>query len=1123
MEVDAKDLLKLYSERKEVSAISGLIDKEEKHSVLLKGLTGSSNSLFIASIYNSKPGTILFILNDREEAAYYYNDLVGLLGEKKVSFFPSSFKRSAQYKSTDQLNILMRTECLSKLRSRNNNIILVSYPEAIMEKVITKRSLKENTLILKTGEKISPGFLVELLNEYEFERNDFVYEPGQFSVRGSIVDVFSYSGEYPSRIDFFGDKVDSIRSFEIETQLSKEKLRSITIVPNIQEKLQSEKRDSFLSFIPPNTKIWLKEPEYVLSQITYVYSNAQNKDEEINNEEHNKIPFSNLLESGKDIKEKLHEFFILESAKYFSTEKSLRFNFNTSPQPVFNKNYDLLRSELLNKVEESYTNIILFSGEKQVERLNSILNTPETDRILFKELLFVLHSGFIDHDLNICCYTDHQIFDRYHKYTLRRAFKKTESLSIKELTGLQPGDYIVHVDHGIGQFGGLQTIDNLGNKQETIRLIYRDEDILYVSIHSLHRISKYKGKEGEKPRIHKLGSGAWQKLKTRTKGKIKDIARDLIKLYAERKSKKGFAFSVDNYINHELEASFVFEDTPDQLKATKDVKNDMQSEVPMDRLICGDVGFGKTEVAIRAALKAAIDGKQTAILVPTTILALQHYHTFSDRLKNLPCDVDYISRLKSTSKQKVSIEKLKQGKTDIIIGTHRLVGKDLKFKDLGLLVIDEEQKFGVAVKEKIKQLRVNVDTLTLSATPIPRTLQFSLMGARDLSIINTPPPNRHPIITEIHNLNEEIIKEAIIYEINRNGQVFFVHNRVQNILEVEAMINRICPNINTVVAHGQMPGNQLEDKMLSFINGEFDVLIATTIIENGLDIPNANTMIINNAQNFGLSDLHQLRGRVGRSNKKAFCYLITPPVHLLPKDARRRLRAIEEYSELGSGINIAMQDLDIRGAGNMLGAEQSGFIADIGFETYQKILDEALLELKDSEYQEFYAGDKTKSIYKSSLDNKFINDCHIDTDLEVLFPQEYISNISERIRLYRELDEMQNEEKLQTFEENLTDRFGKIPEVTTELINVVRLRWLALKLGIEKIIIRNNKLVCYFISSQESAYYHSEIFVSVLNYVKDHPKSCRMSEIKNKLTLSFNNITGISECKHLLGNVLNTK
>jgi len=1113
--VDIKNLLNIYSEQQELKEIMDLLHNEKKQSILLNGLSGSSTSLILSSLFNIDQNTSLFVLNDREEAAYFYNDISNILGEKKVFFFPSSYKRSVQYDSTDQVNILMRAECLSKLNSRNNKFIIVTYPEALMEKVISRKSLSKNTLHLKTGEKISPEFLFEVLNEYEFEKTDFVYEPGQFSVRGSIIDIFSYSGEQPYRIDFFGDEVESIRSFNIENQLSVEKLRSISIIPNIQEKLHNEKRDSFLKFLPSGTIVWMKDPEYILNRISYIYDSYNNATTE-ENERELKPEVDMLIENGKQLKNKFSDFHVLESAEYFSRDNKQSITFSTSPQPSFSKNYDLLRSNLKESIGNEYENIILFSGEKQVERLKAIIHPSEDDSKLFTPLLFTLHQGFIDKKLKLCIYTDHQIFDRFHKFSLRASFSKKESISIKEITGLQPGDYIVHADHGIGQFDGLQTIDNSGKNQEAIRLVYKDGDILYVSIHSLHRISKYKGKEGETPKIYKLGSGAWQKLKSKTKGKIKDIAKDLIKLYAERKSKKGYSFSEDSYINHELEASFIYEDTPDQLKATKNVKNDMQLEVPMDRLICGDVGFGKTEVAIRAALKAAIDGKQTAILVPTTILALQHFNTFSDRLKKFPCEVDYISRLRSTKKQKESLEKLKSGKTDIIIGTHRLVSKDLKFKDLGLLIIDEEQKFGVAVKEKIKQLKVDVDTLTLTATPIPRTLQFSLMGARDLSIINTPPPNRHPIITELHNLNEDIIREAINYEVNRHGQVFFVHNRVQNILEVQEMISRICPKVNSVVAHGQMSGTELEDKMLAFIGGEYEVLISTTIIENGLDIPNANTIIINNAQNFGLSDLHQLRGRVGRSNKKAFCYLITPPVHLLPKDARRRLKAIEEFSELGSGINIAMQDLDIRGAGNLLGAEQSGFIADIGFETYQKILNEALQELKENEFRDLFSSGGSEDNKPETQKLWEMHDCQIDTDLEVLFPQDYIANTAERIKLYRELDEMKDEEKLQFFENNLIDRFGELPVETIELINVVRLRWIAIKLGIEKIIIRNNKLICFFISSQDSSYYNSDIFAGVLNYIKDNPKSCRMSEIKNKLSLSFNNITGIKESKHLL-------
>ena len=905
----------------------------------LKGLSGSSATVYVHQFISDLKGSHLIILNEKEEAAYFYNDLVTLDGNERTLFFPSSYTRSIQYKKTDEDNIITRTKVLKRLSERRAASFVVTYPEALMERVLSRNELENNSFIIKTGENISRDFLDELLQEYNFELVDFVYEPGQYAIRGSIIDIFSFSSTLPFRVDFFGDEVESIRSFDIESQLSVEKLKRMTLVPNIQwEKERGKKRVSFFEYLPKGTKIWADNFEMVFSRIDEIYEKT-----EIEDPEKALVKSEVIVDSGR-LKKDLSPLVRTEFGGPFSSAADHELDFQTSPQPVFNRNFELLAEELVNRKEENYHVYILSESEGQINRLKDIFAevNPEAE---FDFCLQTLHEGFTDHNLKLCLYTDHQIFERYHKYKLKDRYNRKESLSMRELTDLKPGDYVVHIDHGIGVFGGLETIEKNGKKQESVRLIYKDKDVLFVSIHALHRISKYKGKDDSTPKIYKLGSGAWQKLKNNTKKKVKDIAAELIKLYAVRKQQKGFSFTADTYLQRELEASFIYEDTPDQVKATEAVKDGMEADFPMDRLVCGDVGFGKTEIAIRAAFKAVTDSKQVAVLVPTTILALQHYNTFRERLKGFPCNIGYISRLRSYKDQKETLRQLREGKIDIIIGTHKLVGKEVEFKDLGLLIIDEEQKFGVSVKEKLRQIKVNVDTLTLTATPIPRTLQFSLMGARDLSIINTPPPNRHPIITELHSFNEHIIKEAIEYEVARGGQVFFIHNRVQNITEVEAVVNRNCKGVRTVIAHGQMEGKKLENIMLDFIQGYYDVLIATTIIESGLDIPNANTMIINNAHHFGLSDLHQLRGRVGRSNKKAFCYLLAPPLHLNTPEARRRLKAIEEYSELGSGFNIAMQDLDIRGAGDLLGAEQSGFISDVGYETYQRILDEAVHEL----------------------------------------------------------------------------------------------------------------------------------------------------------------------------------
>ncbi len=1117
--MNLNDIISAYSEHNNSKELSNLFQNKNNIKVHLKGLHTSAICLFSGACIGNTSRSYLFILSDKEDAAYFQNDLKIILPEKEILFFPSSYKRSVTKTSETKLdsgNVIQRTEILNKI-SKDKNLIIVSYPEAVAEKVTTKTNLQENTIEIKAGEEIPVDFINELLIEYGFERVDFVYEPGQFAIRGSILDIFSYSNDYPFRIDFFDDEIESIRTFDTVTQLSKAKFKKISIVSDIQTKTDNENKTSFLKFVPNNTLVWSNDFNFL-----------KNKTEEINpdKETGNFISANELIDDYSNLS-------LIEFSNNCSFSSDYTFNFEITAHAELNKNFDLLAEELFRYKEKGFDNYILSENPKQIERLKSILsseeiinkqsahfdasgekaNTPEEiiNKLFYPETK-VLHRGFTDKDLKINCFTDHQIFGRYHKFKLKSAsyHKNKEALTIKEINSLQPGDFVVHNDHGIGQFGGLQTIDVNGKQQDAIRLFYKNKDLLLVNIHNLHKISKYKGKEGSQPKLNKLGSTAWQNMKSKTKSRVKDIARELIALYAKRKEEKGFGFSDDTYLQDALESSFIYEETPDQNKSITAVKKDMESQIPMDRLVCGDVGFGKTEIAVRAAFKAVADNKQVAVLVPTTILALQHYKTFSSRLKDMPCKVDYISRMKSGKAQTETIKQLTEGKIDILIGTHRIVSKDIVFKDLGLLIIDEEQKFGVSIKEKLKAIKVNVDTLTLTATPIPRTLQFSLMGARDLSIINTPPANRYPIITELHTFDKEIIKDAINYEIQRNGQVFFIHNRIDTIYEVESLINRLCPHVRTTVAHGRMKGPELEKKMVDFINEEYGVLIATTIIESGLDIPNANTIIINNAQNFGLSDLHQLRGRVGRSNKKAFCYLMAPPLTAVSNEARQRLRAIETFSELGSGFNIAMQDLDIRGAGNLLGGEQSGFIADIGFETYHRILDEALLELREEEFKNLFSQKQDEEI-QITEDIKFISDCHIDTDLEILLPVSYVENITERLRLYRELDKIEDEESLVTFETQITDRFGKLPKESKELINAVRLRKLAISWGIEKILLRNEKMVCYFISNKESAFYQSPYFMTILDFIRKFPKKTTLKEHKEKLTMSFQNIKTIQD------------
>ncbi len=1129
--MESTKLLSLYIEDSRTRAVSRQLKTDDPilqetvdndnlyHGIQLKGLVGSSKAFVSAAVFSSVSRLHFHILPDKESAAYFYNDLEQILKDrdvetdkKQVLFFPSSFKNKIDSGQNDNLGLLSRTEILHRLYSRSKKFIIVSYPEALSEKVVNKKFLEKNTLKLKSGEAVSLEFVLDLLIEYEFERSDFVLEPGQFSLRGGLIDVYSFSGDHPYRIEFEGDKVASIRTFDPNNQLSIEKKEEISIIPDIRINHERViKYESIFSFLPKNTVIWAEDIRYT----TDILDKQEDK---------------NLFLPGQEFLDEIRQFRLIEYGKDFYSGSTDPVRYSMSPQPSFNKNFDLLYENLQQNRSNGFQNILLTDNPKQAERLQSILDdiqgkkhedeedlvnvTRYASRVtrhdLHATINFPLHEGFIDKDLKIACYTDHQIFERYHRFHLRDGYVSKEALTLKELYDLRPGDFVTHIDHGIGRFDGLEKIINNDKEQEAIRLVYKNNDILYVSIHSLHRISKYVGKEGSAPVLNRLGSDSWNKLKNKTKNRVKDIARELIRLYAERRTVKGVACSPDTYMQTELEASFIYEDTPDQLKATVDVKKDLEADFPMDRLICGDVGFGKTEIAIRAAFKMVAESRQVAILVPTTILALQHYKTFSERLQNFPCKVNFISRFKSAKEITQILKELKAGKIDILIGTHRLLSNDIKFKDLGLLIIDEEQKFGVSSKEKIKQLKINVDTLTLTATPIPRTLQFSLMGARDLSIINTAPPNRYPVQTEIHPFREEVIREAIQNEISRGGQVFVVHTRVQNITEVAGMIQRMVPKASIAIAHGQMDGKKLERVMVDFIEGDYDVLVATTIIESGLDISNVNTIIINDAHHYGLSDLHQLRGRVGRSNKKAFCYLLAPPMSSLTGEARKRLRAIEEFSDLGSGFNIAMRDLDIRGAGNILGAEQSGFISEIGFDMYQKILDEAILELKEEDF---------KDLFIEEIRKEHVKDCQIETDLEIQIPDDYITNITERLSLYKELDSLTSESELEKFKGKLEDRFGHVPEQTLALLDTIRLRWLARKIGFERLVLRNNRMACYFISNEDSDYFQSPQFTAILEYLKSNPSNCRMKEDKNRLMLIFRETGEVKRALVVLGQI----
>ncbi|MBL7933652.1 MAG: transcription-repair coupling factor [Bacteroidia bacterium] len=1085
----------------------------------LSGLNGSSMSFLIQSFFLQHQRSILIIASDKEKAAYWLNDLEALLGGEKVLFFPESYRQPYQEEKTTNANIQERTEVLNLVSRENFKGIVVSYPQALSEKVTLKKQLYKNTLQIKKGEKLSIDFISEFLDSYNFQLVDFVFEPGQYSIRGGIVDIYSFANQFPYRIELFGDDVEAIKTFDPSSQLSNAGFDFITVIPNINSSsFSDEKALLFNYFDKSQLSVFAEDTQYAKDVFDKKYASAEKAFAEYKGEIKQISP-EKLYANSDELALQLKEFQVLEFGVRagFHEEK---LQFNQRPQPSFNKNFNLLINNLKENKSKGYKNYFLTDNVKQADRLISIFNDllakeHRTYDSLIEHISLDLHEGFIEEDLKLAIYTDHQIFERYHRFKLRELrLKSSEAFTIKELLTLNPGDYVTHIDHGIGRFAGLHKLFINGKEQESVKLLFKDNDTLYVSIHSLHRISKYSGKEGQVPRIDKLGSTTWQTLKQKTKRNVKVLAYDLIKLYAERKSRAGHAFPKDNYLQYELEASFIYEDTPDQVKVTRDVKRDMERPHPMDRLVCGDVGFGKTEIAIRAAFKSVCDSKQVAVLVPTTILAYQHYKTFSERLKDLPCKVEYVNRFRTAKQQKEIFKKLEEGAIDIIIGTHKLVGKEVKFKDLGLLIIDEEQKFGVGVKDKLKTFKSNVDTLTLTATPIPRTLQFSLMGARDLSAITTPPPNRYPVQTELHGFNEELIRDAVSYELNRGGQVFFVHNKVQNISEIAGTIQRLVPDARIAIGHGQMPGDKLEEIMLGFMEGDYDVLVATTIIESGLDISNANTIIINEAHNFGLSDLHQMRGRVGRSNKKAFCYLLAPPQIILTEEARKRLKAIVDFSDLGSGFQIAMRDLDIRGAGNLLGAEQSGFINDMGFDTYMKILNEAVEELKEEAwYKEIADQNETD---KSIFSRQFVKETVLETDLQLLIPDAYVSSLTERLLLYRELDNITKEEDLGLFEKNMRDRFGPVPPEAIELINVVRLRWKAMRMGFEKLTLKNKKMLAYFLNKQQSDYFSSPMFKAALAFAQKYPNLCALKEQNNKLHLTVEDVDSIKRAAEVL-------
>ena len=1106
----ASDFLGIYRADGFIKTVAAGIKASSPSNIRLKGLSGSLDAVVVAASFKLHPRDYVVILQDREEALYFMNDLQSLL-EREVFLFPMSYKRPYEFHETENANILMRAEVLNKLANKTGREIIVTYPDALSEKVINKRSLASNTFTVRLGEKVDMAFLEDFLHTYDFEKTDFVYEAGQFAVRGGIIDIFSFAHEYPCRIELFGDEVDSIRTFEPGSQLSVDSQELVNIIPNVQTKLIQEERQSFLDFIPPDTCLWFKDFQLTGDLIEKSFEKAEASFGKIMKESGNTQVVSSpdqLFEPGYNFIKRSEGFVRVEFGNRFSLQATETFEFESSGQPSFNKNFELLATNLSELQLQGFSNFIAADMPRQLERLKGIF-VELNSQLQFQPLNFSLRQGFTDSILKIVCYTDHQIFERFHRYQAKEKFTKSKALTLRELQTLQPGDFVTHIDYGIAKFAGLEKKVVNGHEQEAIRLVYRDDDLLYVSIHALHKISKYSGKDGAPPAISKLGTQEWENKKAKAKKRVKDIAKELIALYAKRKTAPGFAYPPDGFLQAELESSFMYEDTPDQARATEDVKQDMQAPHPMDRLVCGDVGFGKTEVAIRAAFKVTTEGRQVAVLVPTTILAMQHYRTFKERLSNFPVRIEYVSRFKSPNDIKKILADVKKGEIDILIGTHRIVSKDVDFKNLGLLVVDEEQKFGVKVKDRLKELKVNVDVLTLTATPIPRTLHFSLMGARDLSIIATPPPNRQPVTTELHTFDETIIRDAISYELKRGGQVFFVHNRVSDIESIANNIYKLVPDARIGIAHGQMEGDRLEKVMVKFIDGEYEVLVSTNIIESGLDIPNANTIIINQAHMFGLSDLHQMRGRVGRSNKKAFCYLLTPPASLLTSDSRKRLAALEEFSDLGDGFKVAMRDLDIRGAGNLLGAEQSGFINDLGFDTYHKILDDAIQELKETDFKDLFAAELAE---KARL---IVQDCIIETDLEILIPDTYINNTSERLQLYSRLDNIKDEQQLELFTAEVKDRFGPIPPSVQELINSVRLRWYGERLGFEKLSLKNDRLRAYFITNNDQ-YFNSDTFGQILNFVKAHSRQCKIRESAGKAMLIIENITSVDAAIELL-------